>query len=61
MRVSPSQVNLSLILWWVDTRWACGGVLTDQAGTIVDGAPVFRRLRGRRIQELPYRVVFLGA
>jgi hypothetical protein len=38
-----------MTLWQLDTLWGCGGVWVDDAGRIVDGAPIFRRLLGQRL------------
>ncbi len=49
------------MLCWLDTGWGCGGVFIDGEGTIVGGAPIFRKLFGRNIHVLPYRWVRVDA
>lgn len=39
-------------LWRLSPRYACGAVFVDD-GRIVGGAPIFRKLQGKRIESLP--------
>lgn len=32
--------------------WACGGVAVDKRGIIRDGAPIYRRLIGQKVDAL---------
>lgn len=47
-------------LWWVDSRYACGGLITDVNGTIVDSAPIFKTMRGKKIDSVRYHKVKVG-
>jgi hypothetical protein len=39
-----------MIWFWIDTTYACAGVATDETGTVVDAAPIYRRrFMGRNI------------
>ena len=48
-----------LTLYWIDTRWACGGVLADATGLVRETCPIFRKFIGQRVAHLmrAYRVV----
>lgn len=46
--------------WWIDTKWACGLVVTDDKGWITNSAPIFRRLRGQNLFTLPYKRIQLN-
>jgi len=37
--------------WWIDTRWACGGIKTKD-GVVIYGAPIFKKFKGQSIQRL---------
>jgi hypothetical protein len=45
-------------LWWLDTGWACGAVIANEKGVIVDSAPIFKKPQGLWLEGLPrkYRV-----
>lgn len=52
----PSNGPRKLV--WLDTGWACGGVEAEGVGSrlvIVDGAPIFRKLRGQDLRVLRYK------
>lgn len=56
-------MNLAPLRWyWIDTRWGCGGVGVDAAGVVKEGAPIFRKLLGERLDRLAgiYKVRGLG-
>lgn len=40
-----------MTLYWIDTAWACGGIVVE-AGMIISGAPIFRRLVGQRFEDV---------
>ena len=44
-------VDKAMTLYWIDTRWACGGIYA-QDGIVKSGAPIFRKFIGQRIQDL---------
>lgn len=52
----------ALIAYWLDTPFGCGGIETDR-GTIVSGAPIFRKLFGTKLVDLPkhYKLIRIGA
>jgi len=35
--------------WWLDTRYGCGMVKTDDANIVIGGAPIFKKLMGHDI------------
>lgn len=42
--------------WYLlDTGYACGAVIVNEAGVIVGGAPIFRKLYGLAVAALPAR------
>lgn len=41
--------------WYIDTGYACGAVVTDALGKIVDAAPIFRKLIGRNVGTIRCR------
>jgi len=45
----------------LDTKWACGLIIVRD-GTIVDGAPIFRKLFGQSIDKIGkiYKITLLG-
>lgn len=47
---------------WLDTGWGCGGVIIKD-GYIKGGAPIFRKLIGRRVDKLPssYKLTSLSS
>jgi len=48
-------------LWyWLDTGWGCGAILVRN-GVVVDGAPIFIRLWGQRLEKMKrlYQVALL--
>jgi len=47
--------------YWIDTGWGCGGIITSN-GIVVDGAPIFRKLRGQLVSKLSkyYNIIPLG-
>ena len=47
--------------YWIDTGWACGGIKIENR-IIVDSAPVFYKLRGKKLIDLPssYQLKKLG-
>ena len=47
-----------LKLYWIDTRWACGGIIT-QFGIVIDGAPIFRKFIGQNIARLAKSYKFI--
>lgn len=51
-------------LYWLDTGWACGGVLVDNLGKIVGGAPIFKKLLGQQLIEVltrgRYKYAYVG-
>ena len=53
------DAGLALALYWIDTRWGCGGILVNEQGIVIDGAPIFRRLIGQSVASLrrSYRLV----
>lgn len=48
-------------LWSLDTKWACGGVITNENDIIIEGAPIFRKFIGKNVNWLGkiYKVVFV--
>ena len=42
-------------MWWLDIGAACGGVITDKDGIIIDSCPYFRFLRGKHIEQVKVR------
>lgn len=41
---------VDLVWYYLDTGYACGGIqVNSTTGVIVDGAPIFRSLIGKRI------------
>ena len=38
-------------MYWIDTGWACGGVIVEN-DIIVSGAPIFKRFFGQPIDSL---------
>jgi len=45
----------------LDTGWAAGLITADGEGTIVSGAPIFKRLIGQNVYDITrkYRVTLL--
>lgn len=42
-------------LWWrLDTRWACGAVVT-RGGVVVEAAPIYRCFIGQRLSDVTRR------
>lgn len=39
------------IWYYIDTGWGCGAIIVKR-GIVVDSAPIFRKLRGKRISYL---------
>jgi len=39
--------------YWLDTGWGCGAVGVDETGIIRDGAPIFKKLLGQALGNLP--------
>lgn len=39
------------IVYWIDTGWACGGVIVEN-DVIIGGAPIFKRFFGQPIINL---------
>lgn len=42
--------------YWLDAGWGCG-LVHVRDGKITGGAPIFRKLIGRRLDKLPYKTV----
>ena len=38
--------------WWVNLDFACGLVVTDEKGIIVDAMPILRKFIGQNINNL---------
>ncbi|MBN1887245.1 MAG: hypothetical protein JW850_04625 [Thermoflexales bacterium] len=38
--------------YWLNTTYACGGVATDKGGIIVDACPIYRRWKGRPLEQV---------
>lgn len=43
-----------MLLYWIDTRLACGGVMVKN-NVIVRGVPIFKKLIGCNILKLAYK------
>ena len=39
-------------LYWIDTGFACGGVVVNNFGVIVESAPIFSKFLGQRFENL---------
>jgi hypothetical protein len=51
--VQAGNPRILLIWFWINTTYACGGVATDEKGTVIDAAPIYRkRFMGRFINDV---------
>ena len=37
--------------WWIDTKWACGGVFTKD-NIVYNTCPIFYKFKGQNINQL---------
>lgn len=38
---------------WINTKYACGGIVCDENGTVIESCPIFyRRFIGRHFREV---------
>ena len=40
------------VLWWINTTWACGGVVVESSGFIIETCPIFNKFRCGNIVEI---------
>ena len=38
--------------YWINTGWGCGGIEANRRGVVINGAPIFRSLRGQTVEHL---------
>jgi hypothetical protein len=39
-------------LWWIDLPYTCAGIFTNDEKIVVQAAPIFGWMRGRRIEDI---------
>ena len=49
---NPSRKTAALVLWQIDTVYACGGIEVDEAGFVRNAAPIFRWMIGKHLAEV---------
>ena len=40
------------MLWQIETSFACAGVITDDSGTIIETAPIYKWMLGKKIDDV---------